>query len=149
MTIDLDGGTGLFDRLGSLAKTINDPHGHEVGDAILVQLSEILSQNVRVMEVVGRFGGDEFTLCLAGSTIEEASLTAERIRKKVASQPFQLNDLELQLTVSIGLAEARDDDDGVTVLRRADSALYAAKEAGRNQSYREGHPEPAIPTPCV
>lgn len=130
-------------------KSFNDQHGHEVGDAILMQLAETLTQCVQARGVVSRFGGDEFTLCLGGSSIAEASLTAERIRKKVSEQLFQIDKLELQLTISIGLAEARDDDDGASMLRRADSALYAAKEAGRNQSFREGHPEPAVPTPCT
>jgi diguanylate cyclase (GGDEF)-like protein len=129
-------------------KHFNDQFGHALGDTILKEVSRTLQATARHMDIVARLGGDEFAVLLPDSTLEEASHGAERMRSAIGSSPIRYEGREYTLTVSIGLADAQVDDDAASLLKRADSALYAAKEAGRNCSYRYGGPEPAAPTPC-
>jgi len=128
-------------------KTVNDTFGHQAGDAILKGIADILSSKLRLMEVPARIGGDEFVVSLPGSDLAEASLMAERVRSAIGDHTFGFGSAELRVTVSIGLAEALADDDALSLLKRSDSALYAAKENGRNLTYRQGSPERAVPVP--
>jgi diguanylate cyclase len=130
-------------------KTINDTHGHQFGDAILKGIAEILSSKLRLMEVPARIGGDEFVVSLPGSDLAEASLMAERVRTAISEHCFSFSGVEHRVTVSIGLAEALADDDALSLVKRADSALYAAKENGRNLTFRHGSPERAVPVQDV
>jgi diguanylate cyclase (GGDEF)-like protein len=129
-------------------KSFNDEFGHPLGDAVLKRLASVLQARARHMDIVARLGGDEFAVLIPGSDLEEASLAAERLRSAIADSPLRCDGQEHTLTVSIGLAEARPDDDLASLVKRSDSALYAAKEAGRNCSFRQGDPEPAVPAPC-
>lgn len=129
-------------------KSFNDEFGHLLGDAILKKLAGILQTTARQMDVVARLGGDEFAVLLPDNTLDTASQGAERIRSAISDSPIRYEGHEHMLTVSIGLAEAQFDDDLVSLFKRSDSALYSAKEAGRNCSFRYGSPEPASPTPC-
>ena len=129
-------------------KSFNDEFGHLAGDAILKELANVLEATARHMDFVARLGGDEFAVLLPGSNLEEASHGAERLRSAISDSPLRCESHEHTLTVSIGLAEAQLDDDPASLLKRSDSALYAAKEAGRNCSFRQGGPEPAVPAPC-
>ena len=129
-------------------KSFNDEFGHLLGDAILKEVANVLKATARHMDFVARLGGDEFAVLLPGSNLEEASHGAERLRSAISDSPLRCESHEHTLTVSIGLAEAQLDDDPASLLKRSDSALYAAKEAGRNCSFRHGGPEPAVPTPC-
>jgi diguanylate cyclase (GGDEF)-like protein len=129
-------------------KTFNDKFGHLLGDAILKKAAEALKKTARQMDIVARLGGDEFAVLLPGSNLEVASRGAERLRAAISECTVEHEGREHALTVSIGLAEAELDDDPVSLLKRADSALYSAKEAGRNCSYRYAGPEPAAPAPC-
>ena len=124
-------------------KEWNDKHGHQVGDQVLVAIADALRETMRLSDVNVRLGGDEFAVILNGSTLDEASQAAERLRRAVAAIRINSRGQELHVTVSIGLAEAPPDDDCSSLIKRADSALYAAKEAGRNCAYRQGKPEPA------
>jgi len=126
-------------------KSFNDEFGHPLGDAILKEVANVLQSQARQMDVVSRLGGDEFAVLLPGSCLEEASQGAERLRCAISDNPLQCEGREHVLTVSVGLAEAELDDDPASLLKRSDSALYAAKEAGRNCSFRQGSPEPAVP----
>ena len=101
------------------------------------------------MDIVTRLGGDEFAVLLPGSNLEEASHAAERLRAAISKSRLRHEGHEHTLTVSIGLAEAQLDDDPASLLKRSDSALYAAKAAGRNCSFRHAGPEPAIPRACT
>jgi diguanylate cyclase (GGDEF)-like protein len=115
-------------------KRINDAHGHATGDAVLRWLGQQLTETARQHDVVARLGGEEFVLLLPNSTLEQALAAAERLRERVAQQPFDEDGVRLRVTVSIGVATRREDDPAVdAVLRRADRALYAAKAAGRNR----------------
>ncbi len=129
-------------------KTFNDEFGHLLGDAILKEVSKVLEATARQMDIVARLGGDEFAVLLPGSNLEDASHGAERILSAIGDKPLQWEGHEHTLTVSIGLAEAQLDDDPVSLIKRSDSALYAAKEAGRNCAFRQGNPEPAAFIPC-
>ena len=129
-------------------KSFNDDFGHLLGDAVLKEVVDVLNATARQMDVVARLGGDEFAVLLPGTDLEEASHVAERVRAAISGRPFCCGGREHTLTVSIGLAEAEPDDDPASLLKRSDSALYAAKEAGRNCSFRYAGPEPAAPVPC-
>lgn len=109
-------------------KTINDMHGHDVGDEVLVALSALLRAHVAGRGRVARLGGEEFVLLLPDCDIERARLQCEFLREEVALLP-----INLPLTVSIGVTALRVGESPEIGLRRADQALYAAKHAGRNR----------------
>jgi diguanylate cyclase len=110
-----------------LFKQVNDEHGHLHGDRILAQVAELIEQQARETDVVARLGGEEFIVVLPSSDIAAASLFAERIRATVEQLA--------KVTVSGGVAVVADLDDAKTLLTRTDTALYAAKAAGRNRIY--------------
>jgi diguanylate cyclase (GGDEF)-like protein len=130
-------------------KAVNDTYGHQTGDAILKRVAEVLADTARHMDVTARIGGEEFAIILPESDIAEASAAAERQRLAIEERTFTFDGKDLHITTSIGLASAQPDDDPLSLVKQADAALYAAKEAGRNRCYRQGEPEPALPTPCT
>ncbi len=115
-------------------KKVNDTHGHSVGDMVLVEIAQALSDSVRESDQVSRHGGEEFLIIMPNSTLTEAYLLAERIRKFVTVKPF--TDRKLNLSVSIGCAELGSEESYSGVLKRADDALYQAKHEGRNRTVR-------------
>jgi diguanylate cyclase (GGDEF)-like protein len=120
-------------------KLVNDTYGHLVGDRVLKAIAEALTGQSRDYDRVGRFGGEEFVLLLAQTTAPDACTIAERLRGFIASLPIAIDDRPdaptLTITISIGVtALARGDSFELTdLLAAADSAMYAAKQAGRNQ----------------
>ncbi len=131
-------------------KKINDKHGHQVGDAVLVRLVALMREQVRSSDIVARYGGEEFAIILPETGIQLAHEVAERIRSQVEKQKLIFEDKTLGITVSIGLAslsqikfhmekDKTDRFDDIAdsldqlLLRRADEALYQAKQTGRNQ----------------
>ncbi len=116
-------------------KRINDTHGHAGGDAVLRQLAGLLQQGRRSTDVVARFGGEEFVVLLPDAeSPDEAGQVAERLRAAVAQADFGLGQ---PVTISLGVAHSEaDDPDAQVVMARADAALYAAKQAGRNRVAR-------------
>jgi diguanylate cyclase (GGDEF)-like protein len=108
-------------------KRVNDRHGHKTGDQVLVAAAHALGTNLRAEDQLGRLGGEEFLVLLPDTDVEAAAHVAEKLRAAVACAPTTV-----PVTVSIGLAtwdgEATDD-----LLHRADEALYAAKDAGRDR----------------
>lgn len=117
-------------------KRLNDRHGHDAGDAVLREFSRRLQENIRGVDLVARFGGEEFFVALPDSDHEAAAAAAERIRRAIEGRPFHLPNGagEVEVTVSIGVAIADGtDDDAAEVIRRADRALYEAKAGGRNR----------------
>ncbi len=114
-------------------KNINDTLGHEAGDCLLQQVAGRLKSCLRGYDVVARWGGDEFTLLLSGlRSAEDVSGISERILQRLAA-PFQVQGEELYVTASLGIALAPyDGEDGQTLLRNADAAMYQAKARGRN-----------------
>jgi diguanylate cyclase (GGDEF)-like protein len=115
-------------------KQINDAHGHLVGDAALRQLAQALTALTRKEDLLARYGGEEFALVARGIHRDDVLAFAERIRRSVAAQRLQAPEASLSFTVSIGIAhsESGADADGHSLLEAADRALYAAKNAGRN-----------------
>ena len=115
-------------------KTVNDSHGHQVGDAVLVQLARILKETLRIVDTAGRYGGEEFLVILGKTDIHEGLQIAERIRQAVEQHVFTCEDVSLHITISIGLTGVvAEDQNGVSLIGRADKALYEAKAAGRNR----------------
>ena len=115
-------------------KRVNDTHGHEGGDAALGQLTARLATLVRGHDVMGRWGGEEFVVVLPHLDRDAAGKAGERFREALAVHPIVLPDGgTLSLTVSIGVAVAREGESFEEAIRRADQALYAAKAAGRNR----------------
>lgn len=115
-------------------KTVNDTHGHLVGDAVLVQLARIFQQTLRIVDNAGRYGGEEFVIVLGQADLQKALQTAERIRLAVQQHIFMCDDVTLHATISIGVAEISTEDRTINeLIDRADQALYDAKEHGRNR----------------
>ncbi|MDZ7750298.1 MAG: GGDEF domain-containing protein [Gammaproteobacteria bacterium] len=115
-------------------KEVNDTHGHDAGDRILVEFAELLLGGVRAGDYVFRFGGEEFLLLLAGANAEQAADLAERLRIQVAEHRFTTrDDVTVPLTASFGVARHLCGPDYMESVKRADVALYEAKEQGRNR----------------
>jgi diguanylate cyclase (GGDEF)-like protein len=113
-------------------KAINDRFGHLAGDAVLKDVAEILRRSVRVFDVCARFGGDEFAVVMPGSTLESATVVAERIRGRIHERQPRAAD-DPAVTVSVGVAQLRAGEHARDVIERADRALYQAKKGGKNR----------------
>ena len=116
-------------------KNVNDSFGHSIGDEVLKEISVRLSDNLRSFDLVGRLGGEEFVIIMPDTSLENAMLVGERLRARVAGKPFAIGTLstQLEVTISVGASICTDPEEPVDrVLHRADMALYAAKNAGRN-----------------
>jgi two-component system cell cycle response regulator len=116
-------------------KSINDTHGHDVGDRVLRELAARLRRNTRNIDLACRVGGEEFIIVMPDIGLERATQVGERLRACIAAEPFQPNSgTRLQVTTSVGVAALDGPHDSPdALLRRADQALYAAKRAGRNR----------------
>lgn len=121
-------------------KSVNDTYGHHVGDAVLRKLSEVSRHALREIDIIGRLGGEEFAVLLPETNIEKALEAAERMRMAVESAAVKLeNGAYLHFTVSIGASSFTEKDTGLdSMLKRADKALYQAKNGGRNRVCVEG-----------
>ncbi len=114
-------------------KKVNDTYGHDVGDRALQHVAEIMRSSLREIDILGRMGGDEFTVLMPNTTLEDAVLLAERIRLSIANTPLDISAQALTLTVSIGAEIFTAEMSGLDeLLRNADVALYRAKHSGRN-----------------
>jgi two-component system cell cycle response regulator len=110
-------------------KHVNDEQGHLAGDALLKQIAQKIVQAMRVIDVVGRFGGDEFVVLLPDTDSEQAEIVAERVVRTVRELGTAA-DPRRPVTVSVGVTIPRIDDDVTVVLNQADEAAYAAKQEG-------------------
>jgi two-component system cell cycle response regulator len=165
MSIELaitDGLTGLFNRrymethLGTLVeqaaargkpisvlvldidyfKAINDGHGHDAGDDVLREFALRIRKAIRNIDLACRYGGEEFVVVMPETDMAVATMVAERLRRRIASEPFAIRQGErnLEVTISIGIAALSSPaDNAATILKRADQALYRAKRDGRNR----------------
>ncbi|MCM2131699.1 GGDEF domain-containing protein [Larsenimonas rhizosphaerae] len=116
-------------------KTINDTHGHEVGDQVLVHVTRLLKQhNQRNRDVLSRYGGEEFLLLLHDASPEQALQTSQAIRNTLAVNPFKHDNTLLTMTVSIGISLSSESRDIDKVIALADERLYKAKSTGRDRA---------------
>ncbi|MDC8760734.1 CHASE domain-containing protein [Janthinobacterium fluminis] len=123
-------------------KTINDGHGHAVGDAVLRHVAALMLDGHRKVDTLGRLGGEEFVILLPGTDLAAAGVLAERLRQRIAATPLEVAGGSIAVTVSIGIAAMRRVEAGYDgVLVRADKALYCAKKGGRNRVETEGGAE--------
>jgi diguanylate cyclase (GGDEF)-like protein len=115
-------------------KQLNDRYGHSVGDAVLRRVSDVMSREVRDMDLLARYGGEEFALLASQTTLEGAVALAEKLRIAISKARFSLVALdgptEIQVSVSSGVATYRGDEKAF--FNEADRALYRAKEAGKD-----------------
>ena len=119
-------------------KKINDTYGHLIGDEILKNIAKILKESLRNVDHIGRFGGEEFIVILPNTTLKNAVLVAEKVRDAIANFVHNIEEQNIQTTVSIGIASYNPLDDDVNqIIERADHALYTAKSSGRNCSITE------------
>lgn len=126
---------GRYDQPFSVAlfdidffKSINDEHGHLCGDRVLRAVAGLLADTARTTDIVARYGGEEFVVLMPQTDLAGAQLLSGRLREQVENNVF----VDVKVTVSAGVAEARHGEDAHTLLARADKALYRAKDAGRN-----------------
>jgi diguanylate cyclase (GGDEF)-like protein len=112
-------------------KAINDTYGHQAGDQVLTAFGQVMQATIRQEDLAARFGGEEFILMLPGTTLEDATILAERLRERLENLTFPPH--TMRVTASFGIAQYQPDDTFETLVKRADEGLYAAKAAGRNQ----------------
>lgn len=112
-------------------KNINDTYGHQIGDEVLKDISQVVLGNVREHDIVVRWGGEEFLILLPETSLEGSLNVAQKIRMEIEDKEFSSKNLKL--TASFGIASLKDGDDESTLLERTDEALYEAKKSGRNK----------------
>lgn len=113
-------------------KKFNDTHGHQVGDQVLKHVAKVLTAQCRDMDLPCRYGGEEFGVIVPATEASKACVVAERIRVAIEESAIVCDGKKLKVTCSLGLAATMGSDDGARLIRRADDALYASKNAGRN-----------------
>ena len=127
-------------------KSVNDNHGHDAGDVVLRQASEIIRANIRQSDFLFRYGGEEFIIFLSDTNSDQAKLVADKIRQAFVDNPINIKTtgdqvVALHQTISIGCVDAdnlnstteNDSQRLSTMINLADQALYSAKDSGRNQ----------------
>ncbi|MAZ86688.1 MAG: hypothetical protein CL693_03515 [Cellvibrionaceae bacterium] len=110
-------------------KGVNDTHGHLVGDQVLIEICDIIKHRIRESDLLFRYGGEEFALLLPNETLDQAQAVAENLRDNIAKQTLTE---QIVITASFGVAEAHPEDSDQSLLKRADAALYQAKQC-RNE----------------
>jgi len=121
-------------------KSVNDTYGHAAGDEVLRGIARRVGDGLRNFDLVARFGGEEFVVLMPDTKGDDAAKVAERVRRRVAGEPFVIAAApgRLAVTVSIGVAAAGGEDTPDELLKRADAALYRAKDAGRDRVVADG-----------
>lgn len=117
-------------------KNINDTYGHTVGDKVIISLAQNLKNIVRDSDIVSRFGGEEFVILMYNTNLENTQIVAEKVRKHILNLEVIDGELIIKFTISLGVAlydEIIDNKNIENTLKRADEALYVAKQNGRNQ----------------
>ena len=117
-------------------KRVNDILGHDMGDIILKEVSARLVSNMRAVDIVSRYGGEEFIIAMPKTKGKDALLAAERVRRLVGGTPVYDDGQAHIITTSAGVAEVKLGEKLRDVFKRADAALYKAKQAGRNKVLR-------------
>ncbi|WEN16875.1 diguanylate cyclase [Rhodanobacter sp. AS-Z3] len=115
-------------------KLVNDTYGHQAGDSVIVRAVEVINRHCRHTDLIGRYGGEEFVLCLPQTSKEQAHEIIERIRNELALMTLMHEGMQVMITASIGIAQRLPDESFERWLSRTDEALYRAKRSGRNCS---------------
>lgn len=116
-------------------KQFNDTHGHQAGDEVLRSVGRTLTETVKTTDIPCRYGGEEFALILPNTRVDSARIAAERVRKAIERMDVNYEGKTLKVTASIGVAEMLNGEDDIQIIRRSDECVYAAKKAGRNQTF--------------
>lgn len=114
-------------------KKLNDALGHDAGDAALVHLTTVIKETLRPQDTLARYGGEEFIVLLPESTLDQGTKAMIRIQRELTRRIFLHDNRKLLITFSAGVTQMRGDDTQTTVIKRADDAMYQAKEAGKNK----------------
>jgi len=115
-------------------KEINDTYGHNVGDQALRQITQLCQEGIREVDILARYGGDEFIILLPETTLDQAAEIAERLRSNMESSQIEIDSITISTTLSIGVSGTVNKHTELTeLLKWADVALYKAKQAGRNR----------------
>ena len=117
-------------------KVVNDMHGHDAGDDVLREFALRIRKSIRNIDLACRYGGEEFVIVMPETDVAVATMVAERLRRRIAADPFaiQQGTRTIPVTISIGVAAMRGKgDSAAAILKRADQALYKAKRDGRNR----------------
>ena len=142
-------------------KKFNDTHGHQAGDEVLRGVGRVLQKSTRGTAVAARYGGEEFAVILPGTSVTDATVAAERVRRAIADTDFHFQGNTLRVTVSVGVADLIRGEDIAAMIERSDVALYTSKAAGRDRTHwhdgQQAHPvnqeteqpqvEPEVPKP--
>jgi diguanylate cyclase (GGDEF)-like protein len=129
-------------------KDINDTLGHEAGDHALAAVAERLAGSVRDYDVCARWGGEEFLVLLPDTALPAACDSAERLRARIADEPFAFDGEQRRITLSFGVGSYAADEGLAALIKRVDDALYAAKRDGRDRVVEAEAPPPAIAGPA-
>jgi diguanylate cyclase (GGDEF)-like protein len=114
-------------------KAINDSHGHEVGDKVLVEVANVIKAQLRSQDLIARWGGEEFLAILPDTGLEQARASAERVRQALMQQRWSFDGKSVAVTISVGVSEFQEGDELKSAINRADRALYRCKDDGRNR----------------
>ena len=114
-------------------KAVNDNNGHHVGDIVLREAASVIQSNIRTIDTFGRYGGEEFVLIMPSACIDDGLGLAQRLCNKIAEYNFTH---DIKMTCSMGVAEYVNGELAADFLKRADEALYTAKENGRNRAVK-------------
>ncbi|MCF7970728.1 MAG: GGDEF domain-containing protein [Methylococcaceae bacterium] len=114
-------------------KAINDNYGHDCGDQALKSAAQCIKDSIRGCDIAYRYGGEEFVVLLSNTDLEGAKLLAERIREKIANHTLAYDMKLIKLTASLGVSSLRGNDTADSFVKRADDAMYKAKQTGRNK----------------
>jgi len=116
-------------------KSVNDTWGHDCGDDVLREFAIRIKKSIRGIDLACRYGGEEFVVVMPETDMAVATMVAERLRRRIASEPFPIQQgaRTIEVTISIGIAALERDEDAAAVFKRADQALYRAKRDGRNR----------------
>lgn len=115
-------------------KNINDTYGHSTGDTVLREMAQLIKNNLRNEDMIGRFGGEEFLVVLQVDNLVTLKKIAEKIRRLIADFVFDKEQHKLEITASIGGTLYREEDNRLSLIERADKCMYYSKEHGRNQT---------------
>jgi diguanylate cyclase (GGDEF)-like protein len=115
-------------------KNVNDIYGHDAGDIVLERIANLMQENIRSADYVGRIGGEEFAILMPSTDAESAYEIADRLRSHIEQNSIVANKQTIHITISIGISELHaNETDTHDIMKRADDALYEAKETGRNR----------------